>query len=65
MVMVAFGLGFGGAQYLAMPSATESSPELIASQDQTNWLQTAEDLGFSDVYYWVQGEDPVETVSDI
>lgn len=65
MVVAAFGLGFGGAQYLALPVSTESEPVFIASVDQTDWLEAAEDLGFSDVYYWVQGEEPVITVSDI
>lgn len=67
MVLAAFGLGFGGANM--MPSSTSSSDPtvLMASTDNIDVqiLQTADHLGFSDVYYWVQGEDVTSLPSGI
>lgn len=59
MVIAAFGLGFGGSQYLTLAGTSGKAPAVVvsASTSETAWVETAEDLGFSDVYDWVEGED--------
>lgn len=59
MVLVAFGLGFGGANLMPDAAQPVDPSILVASIDgeEGQILQTADELGFSDVYYWVQGED--------
>jgi hypothetical protein len=54
LVVAAFGLGFGGANLLP-PSETNGGSTY--AQADTDWQDAADDLGLSDTYAWVEGDN--------
>lgn len=55
MVVCAFGLGFGGAQFMPTKNDGADITYSEASVAQENWQLAANDLGLEDVYIWVEG----------
>lgn len=55
MVVCAFGLGFGGAQFMSANNDSADISYVEASAAQENWQLAANDLGLEDVYIWVEG----------
>ncbi len=67
MVVAAFSLGFGGSQYFLAPGTPAGDGVSIATAETVDgaWLEAADDLGVSDVYNWVHGEDVVSVQNGI
>ncbi len=63
MTIGAFGLGFGGAQYL---NASSASPDIIVPEDsaEAGWYEASYLLGGTDVYLWAEGEEVVLNLSE-
>ncbi len=65
MVLIAFGAGFGGAQFMSVQDDAPPQTELVINEPSSDWQLVAEDLGFSDVYNWVEGDAVTSTASEL
>jgi len=54
MMLFAFGAGFGGAQFVSLPTSPSDPVVMTASLDEEDLSGIADNLGLSDIYSWVQ-----------
>ena len=55
MMVGTFALGFGGANMM-LTNENGTAPVYAQAQADLHWQSTADDLGLSDVYTWVEGD---------